>query len=346
MRHRLISWLAFMLKLYGFGVGGYLAARAALPQVRDEHSRLVTFINSFLHLLLLPAALLTPLLPIFALVGRAGVALGLIGPAGYFWRRYGPMLSPKRGPKNPSEDAFTFLTFNTHGEDKFLSPMLNILRTANADVVGLQEVSFALAARIRTELAELYPHQALHPNGYGSAGQAILSRFPILEDRYWRNLNIPNFLAHQRAVLTVNGKRLVFYNTHPVHPAMVDKALDAVPRGWEVRDVLHRAAAEYDPVIIAGDMNLTDQTDDYRAITALFGDVYREVGQGMGYSFPDWREEHARSVMGGKYLYWMPLFMRLDFIFHSAHIRPLAAQVWDHSGGSDHRPVFARLSIE
>ena len=55
------------------------------------------------------------------------------------------------------------------------------------------------------------------------------------------------------------------------------------------------------PILIAGDFNMTDQTDDYRRLTAKFSDTFREVGWGMGFTFPDAAREKAfRKALGLK----------------------------------------------
>jgi endonuclease/exonuclease/phosphatase (EEP) superfamily protein YafD len=38
--------------------------------------------------------------------------------------------------------------------------------------------------------------------------------------------------------------------------------------------------------------------------------------------------------------------VRLDYVFHNAHVRPLEARVWPDAGGSDHRPVLVRLALQ
>jgi endonuclease/exonuclease/phosphatase family metal-dependent hydrolase len=42
---------------------------------------------------------------------------------------------------------------------------------------------------------------------------------------------------------------------------------------------------------------------------------------------------------------WLPLYQRIDFIFASPAFTVLAARVWPDSGGSDHRPLWARLRL-
>jgi endonuclease/exonuclease/phosphatase family metal-dependent hydrolase len=56
---------------------------------------------------------------------------------------------------------------------------------------------------------------------------------------------------------------------------------------------------------------------------------------------------HSSPDDGGKYSVpaFTPLIIRIDYVFHSPAFRSIAACVWPSSGGSDHRPVYARVAI-
>jgi vancomycin resistance protein VanJ len=237
------------------------------------------------------------------------------------------------------------LTYNLHAELKALDPMIALIRAADADIVNLQELGFETARRFDAEFATLYPYRAFHPHPWPSAGQGVMSRFPVREDAYWQHSQIHDALGHQRVVIDVRGTRITLYNTHPVHPGMAESGFNTGPRGQEIRDILARAEKENSLVLIAGDFNMSDQSDDYRYITARYGDSYREVGTGLGLSFPDWSQPSARTSNLAHYLGFLPLLVRLDYVFHNAHLRPLEARVWPGAGGSDHRPVWVQLAM-
>jgi vancomycin resistance protein VanJ len=99
-----------------------------------------------------------------------------------------------------------------------------------------------------------------------------------------------------------------------------------------VNELLRRAGGETMPVLIAGDFNMTDQTGDYARIAEQYADTYREIGWGMGFTFPD---------LGQRLL-----LAQLDYVFHSSHFVAVEARVWGTSGGSDHRPVYAVLGFK
>ncbi len=106
---------------------------------------------------------------------------------------------------------------------------------------------------------------------------------------------------------------------------------------------VERAQHDSGPIIIVGDFNMTDQSDDYKLITSHYLDTYREVGWGLGFTFPDFTFASASPVPHNL----LPLrpVVRLDYLFHNTSIQALDAHVWNSSGGSDHRPVFAEFAF-
>jgi endonuclease/exonuclease/phosphatase (EEP) superfamily protein YafD len=327
--------------LYGGGLSTLLAARLI---VRDVAFAPAAFAASFLHLMLLPSL---ALLPLALLQRRWKLAALLLPPTARFLSSYGPAFLPRPAPAQTHEGStFSFLTYNLHAELKAIDPMIAIIRAANADIVNLQELGLETAQRFETEFAALYPYRAFHPNDWPNAGQGVMSRFPVQEDVYWQHAHIYDALGHQRVVVDVHGTRITLYNTHPVHPGMAETGFSTGPRGQEIRDILARADKESGAVIIAGDFNMSDQSDDYRYLAARYGDSYREVGYGLGLSFPDWSQPQARTSDLAHNLGFLPLLVRLDYVFHNAQLRPLEARVWPGAGGSDHRPVLVRMALE
>jgi endonuclease/exonuclease/phosphatase family metal-dependent hydrolase len=97
-----------------------------------------------------------------------------------------------------------------------------------------------------------------------------------------------------------------------------------------------------DPVVVAGDMNLTDQTPEFRSlIGAGFSNAYRQAGWGIDLTFP--AVPRAR-LLGRVFLVRFP-FIGIDHILISSEMQARRAQVWPQSGRSDHRPVVADLVL-
>ncbi|MBZ0298213.1 MAG: endonuclease/exonuclease/phosphatase family protein, partial [Anaerolineae bacterium] len=219
-----------------------------------------------------------------------------------------------------------------------LEPALALIREADADIVALQELSAAMGDHIRLALADEYPYQALHTNPLDSvSGQGVLSRYPITSDDYWRLYRVT-----QRVTLDIQGQTVVFYNAHPPQPIRRDGFFR---RAEHITDLLAHATQETDPVILAGDFNMSDQSADYWRIAAQYQDSYRASGWGLGLTFPAGIPYFGDGRYGSSLFRLVPPLVRLDYVFHDAAFDSLEARVWPTSGGSDHLPVFVTLAM-
>lgn len=313
---KLRAALAALAGLYG----GVIALGIVLHMTVGERLRPIMLFNSLLPALLLPALVLLPL----SLIFRRWRAALLQTPAVIaFVVMFGYAFTPPTVPAAPAGIEISVLTFNISLKNRDFEAVGQLIRDADADVVALQEINRAAYFYLDDDLADIYPYRAFHPDS-APPGQAVLSRYPILEDNFWQVER-----AHQRVVLDVEGQRLAFYNIHPVHFSLNRRSLfnfDGQQR--EVDDILERLSHEDGALLILGDFNTTDQTDMYFRFAALYGDAFRVAGDGFGLTFPA----------------WMPL-ARLDYVFYNAAFVPLDAHVWATSGGSDHHPVYARLVL-
>lgn len=277
------------------------------------------------------------LLPLCLLFRQWRVALLAIVPIIGLVLVYGSFLLPRRTPPVQSPGvSFSVLTFNLQGATDSLQSLATAIEEADADIVGVQELSRAAADHFEAVLGEKYPYFALHPQDNPTHGQGVLSRYPILSDTYWQNDQLDRALGHMRAEIDLSGSTVVIYNTHPTPPFSLAWGLNLTAHSSSVAELLRRTAEETGPVLMVGDFNMTDQFAEYQQITgsAGFADAFREVGDvGFGFTFP-----------AGNRLPLPPL-IRLDYVFHSRELQAHEARVWRRSGASDHLPVFARLSL-
>ena len=107
---------------------------------------------------------------------------------------------------------------------------------------------------------------------------------------------------------------------------------DPTTRGREIAELLEESRAEEGLFMMAGDFNMPELSNDYARITQEydFVDAYRARGWGLGHTF-------THNVVP---------FIHLDYIFLRDGVDVAEIQVWPSSGGSDHRPVWARLVLE
>ena len=304
--------------IYSLGVHSWLLLRAVV----GERSGLIAFANTFAEWLLLPSALLLPLTP-------PQRHWSLLLPLGLLAAWYGPRFLPRQRAASPSVPTLTVVTYNILADPHPMDDVIAVLRASGADVIALQEVSQAYEPLLIDGLRDLYPYWGVHTTLSRFAGQAIFSRYPILEDDYWQYEWLPTPLGHQRALIQTPFTPVVVYNVHPTHPGMNGHHFNPAYRHREICDVMARIAAETQPVILLGDFNMPDQSQDYQTVTATLTDAYRDVGLGMGWTF------RLRLPFP---------FLRLDYVFCSSDWLPLRAEVLPAHGGSDHYPVRAVLA--
>lgn len=326
--------------LYGLCVSIFLAIRSIFGEVHH----FIEYINGGLHWHLILASFLCS---IALMTKRWRSALTLLPPTAVFAALYAPVFIPRSTPQPSLETkTLTVLTFNLHSERSSVEPLFEVIREANADVVVLQEMSRSAAQGLPEQFAQLYPYQKLHANR-AHLGRGVLSRYPITADEVW-HYGYPDGIRLQRVEIGIQGTEVTLYNFHATPSYEYWRPYDPQKRGREIEELLSYATAEAGSVILAGDFNVTNLQDDYqRLIQAGFKDSYRESGYGFGWTAPDWSAPNSRPRtlrLRSLSIPWLPL-TRIDYVFHNDQIRALESHVWPTSGGSDHRPVLARLVL-
>src|SRR5512145_1637640 len=204
----------------------------------------------------------------------------------------------------PSKTIIRLFTHNLHAEEQILDPFVDNLQAADADIVALQEVSPAAAAHFAAVLGDVYPYraEALAAGRYN--GLLVLSRYPIQTSETW-----PSPRRLLRVQLDITGTSLTLYNVHPCSPANDGFAA----RDADIHFVLEHAAQSDKPVALLGDFNLEPWAKVYDEITASHTDAFAAVGEGSGFTYPDYSQSQAQASARLPQL--TPLLLRLDYIF-------------------------------
>jgi len=308
---------------YGLNTTLYLLLRAIV----GERWNIIGLFNSYFHLLILPAVIL---LPLSLILRRRWLVIELAAPFFFFVSTYGGQFLPRSINVPANAPQLHLLSFNINKSNQQIDQMIRVIRDSNADVVAIQELSPQLAQAADEQLAELYPYRALHPQT-DFFGQCVLSRYPLSNDEFWQ-IN----LGHQHVDAAWNGQTITLFNVHPIHP-LRGFSFDGEARAMEVNDVLRRTETVTAPLLIVGDFNMTNLSDDYARVTDRYSDTYEQIGWGMGFGFPNFANAfHIRFV---------PPLARIDYIFHDAHFQPVEMHVGSDSAGSDHFPVYATLAL-
>lgn len=323
----------------GTGYAASVLGFAVLRRVLGPRNGWIELIDDMEPWAYLPAPLLT-------LSGIAVRSRGLTGAgaalAAMFGLRWG--LRYLRKPPAPTQTAsdLTFMTFNTLAWERDCDDLADSILAARPDVVGLQEIGPKGANYLAATLRERYPHQYLMPSP-DSSGAAVFSRYPLRDTVSFRASTMGHWW--QRMIVDTPGGPVTYLNLHTKIPHIrttrrlgrirFPKAFHADRRRREVSWLCAMLARTDGPVVIGGDFNMTERSQDYKMLAQHFQDSYRAVGVGLGHTFPK-RGSFPRAFP-------MPWpMLRLDYLWHSDHFATAWAYRGD-AGRSDHHPVVAGL---
>lgn len=239
----------------------------------------------------------------------------------------------------PAPITLRVMSYNIHhgeGLDKKidLERIAQVIRAANVDLVGLQEVDRGVERTQKRDLpAELAKLTGLHvafENNYpyqgGEYGNATLSRHPIRRTKNTRYQMLRP--GEQRGVLQVvvdvGGREVLFLNTHlDFRPDDAERLLNVN----ELKTIV--AAAGSMPVIMTGDFNAVPTSRTITLIREFMTDTWPLVGRGEGFSIPV--KKPAK---------------RIDYVwFTPTRLKAVRMEVL-HSEASDHLPIVAEFLLK
>ena len=253
-----------------------------------------------------------------ALQGCASARVNYTSPAGPRYAASGP-------PRSDDPDTLRVVAFNVKFAEH-VNAVIGLLRETgplrDADVLLLQEMDEAGTRAIADSLglAYVYYPATLHPVTKRDFGNAVLSRFPIEEDRKVVLPHLARFRHTLRAAvgatIRVGTRTLRVYSLHIA--TVIGNGPHA--RREQLAAVLADAEA-YPTVLIGGDFN---------------SETVPEIGLARGYTWPSRHLPHTES-------FWTLDHMLLRGL---ALANPSAiGLVREIHGASDHKPVWARVVL-
>lgn len=229
-----------------------------------------------------------------------------------------------------------------------------LIQEAQPDVVFLQEVGLATQGDALAVLNAAYPYQTQTVDEIRAwqyqAVNLTLSRYPFVESELIE-LGLPDMPVIYRNVIEVDGQRVALYNVHLITPdngksrwnidynyfLRVMFSYNDRERNRQIDTLLRHLATEPLPYIVAGDFNTSDFSVTYTHIAAHMRDSFAEIGYGFGATWP--------FVEALGWPSFLPAFIRMDYIWHSAGLQTVRA--WQGGFvGSDHLPVLAEFAFE
>lgn len=305
--------------------------------IAPQRTGIVALAQVFVHYLFAAALFLVPLA---LLRNMVTLRLALAAASVTFLLVYPPALN--FAPPPPSDREVTVLAWNLYFNRVPDEEVLAVLDARRPDVVAFQEVN-AQALGANTALAARYPYQVVRPER-DSLGTAILSRFPVLESGVFEGPQAPEITVRLAwARLEVDGRPVTIVNAHPVPPLIrVDGCRPVLCYNTGIRDQQIGAIRAFiddlrartgDPLIVAGDMNVTEREGAYFDLSAGLRDAHRAAGTGFGFS---WRPRAIRLPFG---------LIRIDYMFTNDLVRPLAFDTDCTFRGSDHCLNVGRFGL-
>jgi endonuclease/exonuclease/phosphatase (EEP) superfamily protein YafD len=263
------------------------------------------------------------------------LSVGAIGYARTYAHRF---MRKQRQARRPPE--LHVLLSNVRRETDNALRVADLVIRRGADCVALLELEPDYYRKILPLLEAAYPHHVAHASE-GYKGVGWWSRFPLREvDVAWLPTGEPLALAVEASLPSM---RVRLVAAHPIVPDVGWEAthfwtFEADARDADVKQVLALVDRLEPPVVVAADLNLTDQSAAYADIVRLLRDAFDEVGRGFGHTFP------LRFPLLEPRPRWRWPLLRIDYLLCTPDLVATGCRVLP-SVGSDHLPIEARFNL-
>ncbi|BAZ12273.1 endonuclease/exonuclease/phosphatase [Calothrix sp. NIES-4071] len=220
-------------------------------------------------------------------------------------------------------------SFNVNVENKEYQKSVDIVRKDKPDIALFIEIHDTWYNNLKTRLKDTFPYSFRSPGG----GLAVFSRIP-LEDA--QGVNLDEAGHHLVTNLKVNGKTIHFIGTHPMVPV---KPWTFHRRNRQLAALEKYINQQQNPVIIAGDFNLSPWSPYYRKFIKKTGLHNTRLGFG---TLPSW----PRAATHVKIPSWLiPLVnIPIDHCFVSKDFGVVNTGISQH-GNSDHAAIVVDLVL-
>lgn len=231
----------------------------------------------------------------------------------------------------PAEPSLRVMTYNLFKDSTRREAALDVIAAHDPDVIFFQEASDEWQALLRWRLAARYPYAAFNRPVNGYDGIGMMSKVPILENR-WLAPTGGGWFEHQRVLLETPVGRVQVLNVH-LRPPVSDGGSNLVgyfSTGGVRKREMSDLRAQLTPrvaTLVVGDFNEGDDGGAVKELRAAgFGDALREFDR----STPTWR-----GTWNG-----MTFTERPDRVTYSGGLKCFEARVIAEEA-SDHDAVLA-----
>jgi len=244
--------------------------------------------------------------------------------------------APDDADAQTTDVAARVLSYNVGNGLAPADRLVHYLYYAEADIIGLQELSDEQARAIERQLYGAFPYRVLHPGGF--AGKGLLSKFPIVSSE---SHPFADGRPDLSARLEIRGREALVVVAHPRPPKVrVSGATFDPVTIKQIQEVVRIATAGV-PSLVLGDFNMTDKQPEHRILTAAgLIDAFHEVGKSAA-SFPKRVGQPHRFGPRAQNI-TLPPVIRIDYIWYTRDFIARSAGI-GRDAGSDHLPVVAGI---
>ncbi|MEM7034943.1 MAG: endonuclease/exonuclease/phosphatase family protein [Chloroflexota bacterium] len=321
-----------LCQIYSIGIGVWFILRL----IFKDGVLLFAIFNTFALYLFLPL----PFVLAVVLWQRAWhVVWQLFIPIVLFLFLFRGLLYPfASAPDKFGDTNFSVMSFNILLHNKDHDAIASSIKSADADIVGLQEVTTEIAEALIPLLSEAYPYHTLSDLPSEST-VAIISRYPLQDVKRY------TFIPRHRALMAqvnIEQQTIDVFIVHltaneffkPGHPlsAFLPRITERYKiRTEEVDTISGMLASNDNPLLLLCDCNLTDTSAPYAQINHHLHDSFRDVGQGFGLT-------QAPGQLP------FPI-QRIDYIWYSSHFQTIESYV-GQPAKSDHLPIISTFALK
>ncbi|MEG4292191.1 endonuclease/exonuclease/phosphatase family protein [Microcoleus sp. C2C3] len=329
-------------KFFAYSYSGFIICHFILKLFFWDRLWIIALITTFIPLIFFPTFLL-PIIGLSIIKKRWFTIISAIACIILISWLHIKYFSPKPINITNSQPSIKVLSHNLSWYKTQSPTLLKLINQQKPDIIFLQEIVRKHTERAFTWLKADYPYQIATPP------VGILSKYPIVSSE------ILHLAGHretqQRAIIKFNQQEVVIYNMQATGPWLkISKKLGflRIPvykyglRSPEIQDLVQRVDRETLPVIVAGDFNMTDETQDYDRVQKVMQDAFRKSGWGFGFTWPQgWELKFLVKRSNWRLNY--PV-CRIDYIWYSKHWGAKSSSVLEATE-SDHLPIAAELIL-
>ena len=346
MKYMLIEIIKKKLKdsaiFFAYSYSGFIICYFILKLIFWDRLWIIALITTFIPLILFPTFPL-PIIGLSIIKKRWFSIISAISCIFLISWLHIKYFSPAPINITNSQPSLKILSHNVGWYTTQSPTLFKLIHQQKPDIIFLQEIVRKHTERAFTWLKADYPYQI------GTPPVGILSKYPIVSSE------ILHLAGHretqQRAIIKFNEQEVVIYNMQATGPWFkISKKLGFIRipvykyglRSPEIQDLVQRVDRETLPVIVAGDFNMTDETQDYDRVQEVMQDAFRKSGWWFGFTWPQgWELKFLVKSSNWRLNYPVG---RIDYIWYSKHWGAKSSSVLEATE-SDHLPIAAELIL-